>query len=177
MYLCKRKRGLLILKKVSSIIILILSVIIFMGCSIIRGNENKELYIPEKEEDIVTEYLCKTVGPEILSEGEEYYCAFKVLGVGEEELYIWALIENSSDSAASIPIALKIEKDNNQFKIISYEIPGNGSLYGEDIKKLFPKNVQDIILDNDVIKHNNMVKDLQLQIDKIKSNFHLEIER
>ncbi|HEX7434379.1 MAG TPA: hypothetical protein VF326_12065, partial [Anaerolineaceae bacterium] len=53
-------------------------------------------------------------------------------------------------SGLSLPMVLLLQKAGSAFTITSYKIPGNGTLYGKDVKTLFPQDTWDSIFGTDV---------------------------
>ena len=49
-------------------------------------------------------------------------------------------------SGWSVPLVLNVEKTQDVINIKSHDAPRDGDLYSEDIKRLFPKEVQQALL-------------------------------
>jgi len=72
----------------------------------------------------------------------------------KEEVYIWALIQEYSfaeadaeiESGASLPFVLEVDVDE-VFAIVGSRIPRDGSMFSEDVKNIFPDELQEEILD------------------------------
>ena len=93
-------------------------------------------------------------------------------------LYAWVLegkyyLDNGEikqDSGSSIPYKFVVKKVDNQFKVVDYKIPRDGSYYPKDIKDIFPREVEKSILD---VHSDGTVKRLQLDLDEqTKLYFH-----
>ena len=72
-------------------------------------------------------------------------CEWAVLGHSDQEVYVWALCQVASTAlgtAGSVPAVIKLAPDGNIEGVV---IPGDGSDYGVDIRKLFPAEVQERI--------------------------------
>ncbi|MFZ5908649.1 MAG: hypothetical protein ACOYYU_01380 [Chloroflexota bacterium] len=75
----------------------------------------------------------------------EVVCEWVILGRANLEVYVYAYcagIYSSDPSQASIPAVIHIGIDGS---VQSVKIPGAGSDYGPDIRRMFPKDVQDKI--------------------------------
>ena len=76
---------------------------------------------------------------------EEVVCEWEILGRSEQEVYVYAYcagIYSASPSQASIPAVIHIRTDGS---VINAEIPGAGSSYGPDIRRMFPPEAQERI--------------------------------
>ncbi|WKZ39699.1 MAG: hypothetical protein QY328_15675 [Anaerolineales bacterium] len=85
---------------------------------------------------------------------EEVVCEWRILGWAEQEVYVAALcagIYSSSPSKASIPAVIHIRADGS---VIKAEIPGSGSAYAEDIRRMFPPDVQERIFGRSEYTHD-----------------------
>jgi len=154
------------INKIFKPMILLFCAVLLISCS--DNNKNNSLNITKEDEKIIRAYLDNNTGNVIVNSEEETYSAFKVLGTGNNKIYLWVLKENKSGSGASMPVLLNAKRDNDFLKITSYKTPGDGDDYGKDIKKMFPKPVQNEIF-SDVSKHNAMIEDLKKQLDEIKA--------
>jgi hypothetical protein len=70
------------------------------------------------------------------------WCEFEVWGREENTLFVWALCEARSGTAASVPAVIGIKGD----KAIGVKIPRDGGNYAQDVKALFPEAVQQRIM-------------------------------
>ena len=70
------------------------------------------------------------------------WCEFEVWGREENALFVWALCEARSGTAASTPAVVGIKDD----KAIGIKIPRDGANYSWDVKALFPEAVQNRIM-------------------------------
>lgn len=106
------------------------------------------------DEQVISIYLNKEVMDP--SFGGEVFNAYEVLknDKNQSEVYIWALIQEyyESDSGfepgtgMSVPMVLHVDWEEDSLEIKSHTIPRDGSYYPEDIKALFPKRIQEKIL-------------------------------
>jgi hypothetical protein len=77
-------------------------------------------------------------------------CEWEILGQKNQEVYVWAICQvtnNSLDSAASLPAVILLGSDGGIEKV---QIPGDGTHYAIDIRKMFPKELQDKIFNQSV---------------------------
>jgi len=83
-------------------------------------------------------------------------------------LYVWVrcgefiLQDGKLKELSGMSVPAKINYPNHlsfyDLSKFSYEVPGNGSLYLEDIKTIFPLNVQDKIADFDITNLNKKIE-------------------
>jgi hypothetical protein len=83
----------------------------------------------------------------------EVLCEWSILERSDQKMYVWAFCQSPPysatlpPSAASVPAV--IELDGNGM-VQSVKIPGNGSAYTEDIRRLFPASIQDTIFGHSI---------------------------
>jgi hypothetical protein len=94
-------------------------------------------------------------------DGSHNFCAIENLNQENElfPLYIWAYCaeyviqddELKTLSGSSGPVKINYPNEMSFYDLshFSYEAPGDGSHYAEDIKKIFPEDVQQLIFDFD----------------------------
>lgn len=79
----------------------------------------------------------------------EVLCEWELLGRYSQEVYVWAFCqsppysENLPPSIASVPAVIYLDEDG---AVQDVQKPGSGTAYASDISKLFPPNIQEIIL-------------------------------
>jgi hypothetical protein len=81
---------------------------------------------------------------------EEVVCEWAILGQAEQEVYVYAYcsgIYSAGPSAASIPAVIHLAPDGS---VQNAEIPGSGSAYGEDIRRMFPIELHERIFDHSI---------------------------
>ena len=92
---------------------------------------------------------------------EQVVCDWVILGQTEQEVYLWAhcaSIYSAGPSQVSIPTVIHIGPDGS---VQSAEIPGSGTAYDRDIRRMFPTDIQEIIF-------NQVVLFPQEQIDRLR---------
>jgi len=77
-------------------------------------------------------------------------CEWNILGQEKQEVYVWAMCQITNleiDSAASVPAVIHL---GNNGSIEKVQIPGDGTQYGIDIRKMFPPELHDKIFEQSV---------------------------
>ena len=78
------------------------------------------------------------------------YSEWEILGQDGQEVYLWAICQVAGDpegSATSAPVVVTLA---NFGGITRVDMPRDGTLYGEDIRSMFPSKLQNLIFDQDV---------------------------
>lgn len=114
--------------------------------------------ITTKEIESLTKYIENKTDDICEKTNNRSYNAFEILGVNEDEVYIWLLKANDKD-VVSVPVQLKV---NDDFEVISHKYPNDGDDYKEELKDLFPKRVIKK-MDNG---QNGYIKKLEKKIDE-----------
>lgn len=80
----------------------------------------------------------------IISSQEQVLCEWEILGQAEQEVYVWALCQETGPipSSMSAPAVIHLGPGG---VVIRVDVPGSGSDYGPDIRRLFPPYVREII--------------------------------
>ena len=107
--------------------------------------------INESKKRVVKTYLEENIWKP--NRNGKAFCAYEILG--EEDgsniyQYLWVkckeyYLENGKlreGGGTSLPVVLVLQKENNIYKVISHKVPRAGSLYREDIERLFPENIR-----------------------------------
>jgi hypothetical protein len=90
-------------------------------------------------------------------------CEWEILGQSKNEVYVWAMcqVSDSSEGAAmSAPAVIYLMKDGSIDKV---KVPRDGSLYVGDIRKMFPKELQEKILSQSISTLDKMWSHIQLR--------------
>ena len=77
-------------------------------------------------------------------------CEWEILGQSNQEVYVWAICQITNleiGSAASVPVVIYLGNDGSIEKV---QIPGDGTQYGIDIRKIFPPELQEQIITQSV---------------------------
>ena len=124
----------------------------------------------------IMEYLINTSESDKRYENEKSFVSLKTYLVEEIKdrklyyVYSWVLEESYyldnnkilQDSGSSIPYKFIIERNDDDYKVIDYKIPRDGSLYQKDMKVLFPYYVRSQM---DEVHTDGTIERLQLEID------------
>ena len=124
----------------------------------------------------ILEYLINTSESNKRYENEKSFVAMKTYLVEEVKerslyyVYSWVLEESYyldsneilQESGSSIPYKFIIERNDDNYQVIDYKIPRDGSLYLKDMKTLFPYDVRK---EMDEVHTDGTIERLQLEID------------
>lgn len=179
--------------------IVLLSIILVFFADVNRIKNNKPVlfstwgfdYAPPidlssaKIELAITEYLVNRNDLESEKYNDEkWFVSFKTFLIEEKEnkklynVYIWALEKSfylkndviTEDSGSSIPYLFVVERDDDNYKVLDYRIPRDGSLYSTDMKNIFPNSVID---DMDKVHTDGTIEKLDSDIEQqTKLYFH-----
>ncbi len=136
--------------KISKIVFLLVMVAIF-----ISGCAPGDMELTDIDKTVIENYIrseYRTGG----SLGNTLV-AVDILGsdVRKQEVYIWALIEEYSfgefdaevESGASLPFVLEVDTSDDGFAVTGSRMPRDGSMFTQDVKDIFPTELQNRILD------------------------------
>jgi len=94
-------------------------------------------------------------------------CGWEVLGEMAQELYVWAYCQDGV-TATSLPAVARLRQDESgDWHVQEVQIPRDGTLYGQDVRALFPPEVQARISAHDI--------DLQAIQEKISARVTLVV--
>jgi hypothetical protein len=149
------------------VIPILLTALILLGCNLTRATIEETVAVPTLEatritpqfteveekstdrwmiyEDALASHLLSL--PNVRGAG---YCEWEILGQEGQEIYLWAICQVAGDpegSATSAPVVVTLA---NYGGIERVDMPRDGTLYGEDIRSMFPKELQNIIFDQNV---------------------------
>jgi hypothetical protein len=127
-----------------SVSLVVISMLIFLGaCS-----KDSSQTISNEDNLVIQTYLDQKVLTPIFS--GKVFSAHTVLGTDSGKIYVWALLQEyyKKDNAIergtgwSVPLVLTVEKGSNGTVIVKHQYPGDGAKSAEDVKLLFPKDLQ-----------------------------------
>lgn len=108
-----------------------------------------------KMEEAIKEYLIKRDEENNYYDNEKSFAALKTYLITKKSetkyfIYAWILqekyyLENENvinDSGSSIPYKLELRKNKDNFEVVDYHIPRDGSYYVKDMAKIFPIKVR-----------------------------------
>jgi len=77
-------------------------------------------------------------------------CEWEVWGEAGQEIYLWAICQSAEGAGCSVPAVVCVAQDESGvWRVREVEMPRDGTLYGEDVRALFPLDVQARILAHD----------------------------
>ena len=137
---------------------------IFLTIFSCKKSENSENQISENEKSVLLRKIsAKIIKPAF---GGKMFGDLIVLQRDPSEIYVWTTLqefygEENAEKGTGTSLPLKINLSGNPItedKIVNIEKPGNGSMYGEDINKIFPENVRkkiEHLSNSNVLMHMN----------------------
>jgi uncharacterized protein YneF (UPF0154 family) len=114
----------------------------------------------------ITKYMEAQVGPRTYGH-ENYHCANKLIAYDEIHAYAWLFCQgytnyslgvNGTGEGFSVPFRFTYRQPG--YSITAHDEPGDGSRYTSDLKRLFPRELQD-----EVSLSENYAKDLRGTVD------------
>ena len=137
--------------KIISLAVVLMAIVLL--AAVASCSSRNSAPVPQKEQDAIQKYLdTKVMEPAF---GGKIFSAYKVFKKENNKIYIWAYLQEyykkdgktEPGSGWSVPLVLNVEENESGLKVISHLAPGDGELYAADIKKLFPKEIQQQIFD------------------------------
>ncbi len=138
-----------------------------------KRHTTDEVYDPQLDL-VIKDYLPKNIiSP---SFGGKVFCADDWLGSESknENIYVYAWVVCSEyyltegkieeGTGTSLPVVLTAVKSNSGYQINELKKPNDGIHYAESIKNIFPKHIQEKILNTNVNEYNKLVDDLSSQV-------------
>ncbi|MGY3717818.1 hypothetical protein ACWE42_20100 [Sutcliffiella cohnii] len=156
-------------------LLLIVVVLVLVGFqTIVKAGE---ISLTKEKEGTIEKYLKQEVlKPNF---GGDIFTAYEVLASNEKlgEIYVWALISEyyiedkviESGTSMSVPLVLHVNDSERGLEILSYTMPGDGSYYEKDIKKLFPKRIHSKIFNYSSVHINKLMKEMDVKVENWKS--------
>lgn len=168
-----------------SLPILLLAAAFLSSCAketetITRIPEEKLAFINSKE---IEQYLAANIGEE--SFAGVIFCAYDILDNQLQDdqyvLYLWALCQEfyqdhgqiSRGTGISLPVAVVLQSQDNNFLIMEYSIPRDGPNYDNDLKTIFPDPVWTTILTTDTNSINEQNERIHALEEKIENNANI----
>jgi hypothetical protein len=66
----------------------------------------------------------------------------------------------------SAPLVLKVKLEQSSLKVINHSLPRDGSNYADDIRKMFPENIQNKIFEYPSKHINKLIQELEIKVKK-----------
>lgn len=156
-----------------SILFLLLGALILVSCS---GNEVKlqdgDMHITEEMDKVISDYIIQKYSSSYYPTDKQFE-VHKVFGTNETDgiisVYMWSYYagfnkETGKEIQAghSLPAVIRLSKDEENYSVIEYIEPQDGSLYDSSLKKMFPKKYLKLAQLN-----NGKIQNLEREMDKI----------
>ena len=154
---------------------LILVTLNLVGCQGGFKNEQSSIAIEQFVSlKPIKDYLSKELAS--TGFGGKSYCAYEVLGAEsdgrKEKIYLWVLCQEyyqinqtlKQGTGSSFPLALTVQRKNDEFQVISHRKPRDGASYTKDLQVIFPDRVRTKIQSELTSSHNNRVQKLQNEV-------------
>lgn len=158
---------------------LFLGAIFLTGCSGDEANlNNEEKHITEEMDEVISNYIVQKYS-NLSSDTEKQFEVHKVYGTSELggiiTVYIWSYyggfnqatgLENQAGH--SLPAVVQLSQKGENYSVIDYKEPQDGSLYQSSLKRMFPEKYLKLLQQD-----SGNMGDLQKEMDK-KVNQWLE---
>ncbi len=154
---------------------MILATLTLTGCQGVITNNQSGIALEQFASlKLIKDYLNANLGS--TGFGGKSYCAYEVLDAqldgSTEKIYLWVLCQEyyranqmvQQGTGSSFPLALTLQRNKDQFHIISHRKPRDGALYAEDILVIFPEKVRAKIQSEPIGSRNNRVQKLQNEL-------------
>lgn len=156
---------------------LIFLTIALIGCQQASNDRGKTIPLEQfSSMQSIRDYLSTNIAS--TGHGGKPYCAYEVLDTQQEgeniNVYLWAVCqEYYSDkqnlrqgTSASLPVALVMQKNDNNLSVLAHRIPRDGALYAEDMPIIFSKKFVAKVQAESTADRNNRVNRLQSEIER-----------
>jgi hypothetical protein len=134
----------------SGILFLLFGVLFLVGCSVNEDNlHDGDKFITEEIDEVISDYIIQKYSS-TYSDTEKQFEVHKVYGTNESDgvinVYMWSYyggfnksngIENQAGH--SLPAVIRLSKKEENYSVIEYIEPQDGSLYQSSLKKMFPE--------------------------------------
>ncbi|WP_052360616.1 hypothetical protein [Oceanobacillus manasiensis] len=159
----------------SSVFLLFFGALLLTGCSeneptIQDGDE----HITEKMDEVISDYIIQKHASSYY-DTEKQFEVHKVYGTDETDsvisVYMWSYYGGfnkstgtESQAGHSLPAVIRLNKKEENYSIIDYSEPQDGSLYQSSLKEMFPKKYLKLAQQD-----SGKIEDLQKEMDiKVK---------
>lgn len=112
----------------------------------------KDAELAAELKDPIDAYLQQKLGETGFS--GRTFCAHKVFAIDQSgdqiHAYIYGVCQEyylkgqdlTKGTGLALPAALLVQKDGNQYRIVSHEMPHDGSSFSADVERIFPPNIR-----------------------------------
>ncbi len=127
-------------------------------------------------------YLIEKIGE--ANFGGQVFCAFEVLDTVSQpagvDVYVWSLcaeyyLDNGAltmGTASSLPVALHLQQEDEQYRVISHEIPLDGVDYEPSIQRIFPPQAIENMCEGDIPCYNERAERLQQAVQEKAEEYY-----
>lgn len=129
-------------------------IFIFSSLAFMLSCGNKEEQsLSQKDTEEIEKYLDeKMMNPEF---GGKVFSASEIFETSKDKIYLWAYIQEyyKKDNTLelgtgwSVPAVLSVEFSADGLKILIHKVPCDGENYSNDIRSMFPEDIQQKIFD------------------------------
>lgn len=156
----------------SSVLFLLFGALFLVGCSEKEVNlQDGDMHITEEMNEVISDYIIQKYSSSYL-DTEKQFEVHKVYGTNESDgvisVYMWSYyggfnkstgIENQAGH--SLPAVIRLSKKEENYSVIKYIEPQDGSLYQSSLNKMFPQKYVELAQ-----KDSGNIEDLQKEMDK-----------
>ena len=152
------------------------ALLMLTGCIRVEKNSNGNTLDQDALRAATQGYLVTHIG--LGSFGGQVYCASHILGSAQKEstteAYLWVLCQEyywengklALGTGASLPVALILESRDGDYSVTGHRVPRDGSLYGKDVRSIFPRSIQAEILSVDPSEYNQRAQALEHEVER-----------
>ncbi|UYZ20220.1 hypothetical protein [Mesobacillus jeotgali] len=156
----------------SSILFLLFGALLLAGCS---GNEanlqDGDEHITEEMDEVISNYIIQKYSTSYY-DTEKQFEVHKVYGTNESDgvisIYMWSYYGGFNKSTGitnqaghSLPAVIRLSKKEENYSVIEYTEPQDGSFYQSSLEKMFPKKYLKLAQQD-----SGNIEDLQKEMDK-----------
>jgi hypothetical protein len=130
---------------------ILLSVLsIMLSCG---GKQERTQSLTTYDNDAIEKYLDdKMMNPEF---GGKVFSSYEIFKSTDDKIYLWAYLQEyykkdnvlTTGTGWSVPTVLSVDNSGDRLKILSHKVPVDGMDYSNDIKSMFPEDIQQKIFD------------------------------
>lgn len=117
------------------------------------GKQERTQSLTTYDTDAIEKYLDeKMMNPEF---GGKVFSSYEIFKSADDKVYLWAYLQEyykkdkvlTTGTGWSVPAVLSVDNSGGILKAISHKVPMDGMDYSNDIKSMFPEDIQQRIFD------------------------------
>jgi hypothetical protein len=134
--------------------------------------------------EVIESYLVDHLG--VPAWDGKVFCSYAILDAEQVSggyVYLWALclqqhLEEDGlvvGAGISVPVALQVQEENGNWGIVGYLVPQDGTFFGADVRKIFPKSTWDQILpgnNREINQKNELVQRLEKALEMQAKSYY-----